>query len=208
MYLFAFMCLETDNGSGMLCCLFGNIFLQIAIDYRSFICERLVEFNNKVVFKVGRNTTAVFSGITDNLVLRRDYFHKRTFIKGVYHYIRVVVFGESETESSRSLCRSNFGHYIMIGKIYFIIIRSGSFSFVGKPTGTLLFIEFRFAYYRHNRELSVIINPRTGLMCLFKSTNLISRISVLPSVSHLSCLWSPEIHPPRTGNGRISITCW
>ena len=36
MYLFAFMCLETDNGSGMLCCLFGNIFLQITIGYRSF----------------------------------------------------------------------------------------------------------------------------------------------------------------------------
>ena len=48
MYLFAFMCLETDNGSGMLCCLFGNIFLQITIGYRSFISERFVEFNNKV----------------------------------------------------------------------------------------------------------------------------------------------------------------
>ena len=48
MYLFALMCLETNNGFGMICCLFGNIFLQIAIGYRSFICERRVEFNNKV----------------------------------------------------------------------------------------------------------------------------------------------------------------
>ena len=46
------MCLETNNGSGMIRCLFGNIFLQIVIGYRSFISERLVEFNNKVIFKV------------------------------------------------------------------------------------------------------------------------------------------------------------
>ena len=207
MYLFAFMCLETDNGSGMICCLFGNIFLQITIGYRSFISERLVEFNNKVIFKVFGNSTAVASRVTDNLVFFRNNLNIRSLIKGIHYNIRMIVFRKSETEKNGTLGWSHFCHYIMLCKIYFIIIRSGSFSFVGKPTGTLLFIEFRFAYYRHNRELSVIINPRTGLMCLFKSTNLISRISVLPSVSHLSCLWSPEIHPPRTGNGRISITC-
>jgi len=33
--------IATDNGSGMICCLFGNIFLQIAIGYRSFEYERV-----------------------------------------------------------------------------------------------------------------------------------------------------------------------
>lgn len=52
MYLFAFLCLETDNSSGMISSLFGYVFLQITIGYCSFISERLVEFNDKIILEV------------------------------------------------------------------------------------------------------------------------------------------------------------
>ena len=85
----------------MLCCLFGNIFLQIAIGYRSFISERLVELNNKVIFKVFGNSTAVASCITDNLVFFRNNLNIRSLIKGIHYNIRMIVFRKSETEKKR-----------------------------------------------------------------------------------------------------------
>ena len=205
-YLFALAGFETDQCTGMIVCRFQFVGVNHTTGYGSRISKRFVEYQYKVVFKVGRNTTAVFSGITDNLVLRRDYFHKRTFIKGVYHYIRVVVFGESETESSRSLCRSNFGHYIMIGKIYFIIIRSSRFSFMREPTGTLILIKYCLTGYRHDGKLTVIIDPRTWLMGLFESSDLVSVIRIGPSITHFTSLRNPKVHSPGQRNGRVSIS--
>ena len=44
-------------------------------------------------------------------------------------------------------------------------------------------------------------------MRLLQTPYLLSCIGILPSVAHLSCLWNPEIHAPRHGDGRISIAC-
>ena len=74
MHLFAFMCLEADNGSSMVSSLLGNIFLQITIGYRSFISERLVEFNDKIILEVLGNSSAIAGSITDDFVFFRDYF--------------------------------------------------------------------------------------------------------------------------------------
>ena len=205
-YLFALAGFETDQCTGMIVCRFQFVGVNHTTGYGSRISKRFVEYQYKVVIKVGRNTTAVFSGITDNLVLRRDYFHKRTFIKSVYHYIRVVVFGESETESSRSLCRSNFGHYVMIGEIYFIIIRSSRFSFMREPTGTLILIKYCLTGYRHDGKLTVIIDPGTWLMGLFESSDLVSVIRIGPSIAHFTSLRNPKIHSPGQRNGRVSIS--
>ena len=205
-YLFALAGFETDQCTGMIVCRFQFVGVNHTTGYGSRISKRFVEYQYKVVFKVGRNTTAVFSGITDNLVLRRDYFHKRTFIKSVYHYIRVVVFGESETESSGSLCRSNLRHYIMVGKIYLIVIRGSRFSFVREPTGTLVLIEYCFTGDRHDSKLTVIINPGTWLMGLFESSDLVSVIRIGPSIAHFTSLRNPKVHSPGQRNGRVSIS--
>ena len=74
-----------------------------------------------------------------------------------------------------------------------------------EPAGTFVFIKFRRSCHRHDRKLSVIVDPRAGLMGLFESPYLVSRIDIRPSVSHLSRLWSPEVHAPRAGDGRIRI---
>ena len=119
----------------------------------------------------------------------------------------MVVFGESEAEKDGTFRRNHFCHYIMFCKIYFIIVRSGSLAFMRKPTGTLFFIKHGLAYYRHDRKLPVIVNPRTGLVGLLESANLIGSIGVLPTVSHFSGLRSPEVHSPGTGDGGIGIPC-
>ena len=195
-YLFALAGFETDQCTGMIVCRFQFVGVNHTTGYGSRISKRFVEYQYKVVFKVGRNTTAVFSSIADNLVLRRDHFHKRAFIEGVYHYIRVVVFGESETESGGSLCRSNLRHYIMVGKIYLIVIRGSRFSFVREPTGTLVLIEYCFTGDRHDSKLTVIIDPGTWLMGLFESPDLVSVIRIGPSIAHFTSLRNPKVHSP------------
>ena len=191
----------------MISSLFGYVFLQIAIGYCGFISERFVEFNDKIILEVFGNSAAVACGITNNLVFCRDYFDVGTFIKGIYNNIRMIVFRKSKAEKNSTFCRCHFGDYVMFCEIYFIIIRSGSLPFMRKPTGTLFFIKHRFANYWHDRELSVVINPWTGLMGLLETANFICGVGILPSVSHLSGLRCPEIHSPRTGYGRVSVAC-
>ncbi len=52
MYLFSTLSFKTYNGSCMVSCLFGCIFLNISIIYSGFIGERLIELNNKIVLEV------------------------------------------------------------------------------------------------------------------------------------------------------------
>ncbi len=75
MYYFTFLCFETDNGSGMeirFCFSLPSFkvtgTLPSGYIIRSLISKRLVELNNEIVLKVGRNTTAVTGSITDNFV--------------------------------------------------------------------------------------------------------------------------------------------
>ena len=117
----------------------------------------------------------------------------------------MLVFGKSEAEQDCTLRRGHFGHDIMFGQVYFIIGRSGNLAFVTEPTGTFFFVKLRFACYGHDGELPVIVDPRTGLMGLFESLDFVGCVRILPSVSHLTGLWCPEIHSPWAGNGGISV---
>jgi len=91
MYLFAFVCPETDDSSGMVSCLFGNVLLQIAISYRCFVSKRLVDFNNKVVLEVFGNSTAVACSVADNLVLFGNYFDSNyLIISKLYFFCHIL----------------------------------------------------------------------------------------------------------------------
>ena len=59
----------------------------------------------------------------------------------------------------------------------------------------------------HYCKLSVVVNPRTWLMCLLEVANLVVCVDVCPSVAHATCLRHPEVHAPRQGNGRIGVAC-
>ena len=130
MYLFAFVCPEADDSSRMVGRLFCYVFLQIAVGYRSFVSERLVELDDKVVLEVFGNSAAVACSVADNLVFFRDYFNIRTFVEGIYDYIRMVIFGECETEKYGTFRRCHLGDYIVFCQVYFVVVRSCHFSFM------------------------------------------------------------------------------
>ena len=96
----------------------------------------------------------------------------------------------------------------MVSQINTIIIGFGHFGLVWEPTGTFIFIKYRFAGDGHDGKLSVVVNPWTGLMCLLESAKFVGCINISPSISHLTCLRHPEVHAPWQGDGRIGITCW
>ena len=204
---FAFLRLETDHGTYMTGSLFFRTFFQRVVGKRRFVGKRFIEFDNKVVLEVLGNTAAILGRVTDNFVFFRNDFDIRTVIQRVYHYVRMVVFREGETEQSGTVGRSQLRYHIVIGQIGFIIIRFHHFTLMGEPAGTFILVKFRSAHYGHNGKLSVIVDPRTWLVGLFESSYLVCGIYILPSVSHLSCLGSPEVHPPGTGNGGISVSC-
>ena len=206
-HLFPFAGFESDDRSGMVGHLFRYVLLQISVFYRSLIGERFVELDDKVVLEVFRNTTAVACRITDYLILFRKNLDVRTFVEGIYDHIRMIILRESETKKHGTFRRCHFGDYIVFCQVYFVVVRSCHFSFMCKPACPFLFVKQRLAHYRHNRELTIIIDPRTGLVCLFEPADFVGGIGILPSVSHFACLWSPEVHTPGTGNSRISITC-
>ena len=118
----------------------------------------------------------------------------------------MIIFRESETEQYGTVGRGELGNHIVFGKIYLIIMRKCHFALVGEPACTLLFIKLGFANHRHNGELPVVVNPGTGLVCLLETTDLVRCIDVLPAVTHLTRLRSPEVHTPGTCDRRIGIT--
>ena len=207
MYLFSTLSFKTYNGSCMVSCLFGCIFLNISIIYSGFIGERLIELNNKIVLEVFGNSSAIACTITDNFVFFWDNLNKRTFVKCIDCDIRMCVFRESEPEENSTFGRRHLRDNIVFGQIHLVVIRSCFFSFVSEPASPLFFVEFRFTHHRHNGELSVIVYPWAGLMSLFESTDFIGCIDILPSVSHFFFFFFPEIHSPRAGNGRVGVTC-
>ena len=190
----------------MICLLFSFAYRDTAVGHCSLVCKRLVKFNYKIVLEVIRHTTAVFGRITDNTVICRINLHIRTLVKRINHYVRMLIFRESKTEQSSPFSRNQLCHYIMFCQIYLIIICLCFFTFMRKPAGTFVFIKHRLSYHRHNGKLTVVINPRAGLMGLLKPSDFSRSIHILPSISHLPSLRCPEVHTPRTCNSRIRIS--
>ena len=205
-YLFAFTGFKADQCAGMLIVGFQFIGIDVTIGNSCRISKRLVKLQYEVILEVCRNTAAVLGRITDNLVFRRDDFHKRTVVESIYNYIRVIVLRESEAECCRSFCRSNLGYYIMVGKVYFVIVRSSRFCFMREPAGTLILIENGFTGNRHDGELTVIIDPGAGLVGLFKTSDFIGIIGICPAIPHFSGLGNPKVHSPGKGDSGISVS--
>lgn len=71
MHYFSFTGFETDNGTGVVGCLFKRIFFQSLVRKSSFIGKRFIEFDNEVVFKILRYSSAITCSVTDDFVLFR-----------------------------------------------------------------------------------------------------------------------------------------
>ena len=199
-------CREPDDTTCMFIFRFQLTRTDVAVGNCCGKSERLIEHQYKIILKVLRHSSTVLSCVADDLVLFRNHFHIRTVVESIYHYIRVFTLRKSETKHRRTAGRSNFGRDIMIGQIYFIIIRFGNLSFMREPARTLILIEHDLSRNRHNGKLPVVINPRAGLVSLLKSPDFIGIIGISPSITHLSGLCHPEVHSPRHGNSRICIS--
>ena len=162
---------------------------DFTIAYGCRVSEGLVESNGEVILKVGRYTTAVFGRVTDDFILGRNHFHIRTIVECIDYYIRILALGKSEAEYGCTLRRDNFGCNIVIRKECAVVIGCRYLRFMIEPACTLVLVEYGLTCNGHNRELSVIINPRTGLMCLFETSDTVRCIGVvgLHSLLYLSC---------------------
>ena len=197
--------MKTDDATGMIGTCLGGTGINLSVLHGSSISKRLIELQYKVVLEIAWHATAVLGSVAYDFLFSRNDFHKRAVVHGIYHHIGFLRFRESETESSGTLGRSKLRRHIMVGKIDLIIIRSGSLGFVRKPTGTLVLVESHLSGNGHNGKLSVVVNPRAGLVRLLESANLVGIISISPSIPHSTGLWCPEIHTPRHCHSRISV---
>ena len=194
---------ESDDGSRMIAGLLRSIGHR-TVDDRFAERERLVENDNKVVLEIFRNAAAVAGRIADDLVLLGNDAHEGTPVESIDDYVRVP-FRKRKTEHGGPVGRGDFRRYVVIRQINAIIVRLGRFGFVRKPACPFVLIEFGAAGQGHQRELSVIVDPRTGLVRLFESPDLIGRVNINPAVSHFAGLGRPEVHAPRPGDRRIGI---
>ena len=197
--------LEGDDGTHMMGFLLAGS-KQFAILHAHESGKVVVELDNKVITEIIWHSSTVAGRITYYPPLGRKHLDAAPLVEGIDYHIRLVGLGKSESHQSCTLRRTQFCRHIIIGKINTIIIRCSRFCLMREPAGTLFFMKHRFANSRHQRKLPVVINPRTGLVGLLQSPYLFSRIRILPSISHLSGLWHPEVHAPRHGYGRIGIT--
>ena len=184
------------------CC---RIFLNRTIFYRASIRKRFIENDNEIIFEIIGNTAAIACSVTDHGIFFGYNFHGRSLIESIDQHIRLVRFGKRETKNCRSVGWGYFCRDIVVGQINTVIIRFCDLRFMRKPTGTFILIELRFTGHGHDGKLTVIVNPRAGLMGLLETPNFIGIVSVLPPIAHFTRLGRPEIHSPRKGNSRIGI---
>ena len=160
MHLFTLLSLETDYRTCMEISLFQLAFLQCyrntcirlgwlhIVRESSLISERLVEYHYEVVLEVFRNTTAITSCITDNLVFFRNHLDRRTTVVSIHYHIRICIW-ESETEHRSTFCRSHFSYDIILSQVYLIIMWQSYFTLMREPAGTFSFVHFHFACHWH-----------------------------------------------------------
>ena len=159
--------------------------------------KRLIKFHHEVISKIIRYSPAIFSRIAGYRAIFLIYLNKRPVIECIYYDIRLFTFWESKPKISRTFRWSKFCFHIMVSQIHTIIIRLCSLSFMRKPASSFILQELFTTGHRHQCKLPIIIDPRTGLMCLLKSFYLVVGITIGPTISHISRLRCPEIHSPR-----------
>ena len=126
-------------------------------------------------------------------------------VEGVDHHARFVRLGKGEAQHGGAIRRSHFGHDIVVGQIDRVIIGLRRLRLVGEPALARIFINLVFAAHGHDGKLSVIVDPRRGLVRLLQAPDRVRSVGVGPAVAHLARLGRPEVHAPRQGHGRIGI---
>ena len=206
MHLLALAGREADDGARMILRLLGRVLLQLAVGESGHILERLVELNDEIVLEIAGHSAAVARGVARNAVVGGVDLDMRAAVESVDHHIRIFRLGEREAEQRRAVGGRQLHHHVVLGQIYFIVVCFGLLALVREPARALVLVELGRADHGHERELAEVVDPRAGLVRLLESAYLVIGVHVLPSVTHLSRLGSPEVHTPRTRDGRVCVT--
>ncbi len=174
------------------------------VQHRCGVGDRGIEHYLEIIAEIVGHAAAVLGGIAHNLVFRRNHLDVRAVVHGVDHHVAFVV-GECEAHCGCTVRRRHFGHHVMVGQVHAVIIWSGRLGLVREPGGTFVLIEDGGSGHRHDGELSVVVDPGTGLMRLLDAADLVGVVGVCPAVAHLAGLRRPEIHAPGHGRGGICV---
>ena len=168
--------------------------------------DGLVEADDEVIAEIFGHAAAVARRVTRNSPFVADP-HARPAVESVDHHARLIRFGEREAHHGGAFGRGHFCDNVVVGEVNRIIIRFGRLRLVREPALAGVFIDPVFAPHGHQRKLSVIVDPRRGLVGLLEPPDGMRPVGVSPSVAHLARLGRPEVHTPRQGNRRIGVAC-
>ena len=205
MHLLSPCCPEAYKSTGMIGCNL-HILCELTVSDSGNILERSVRLHDEPVLEIRGETARIPCAVSHNGLSVRKNLYIRSPVKGIDHKIRHFRLRISDTEHRRTLGRGHLSQGIMICEINAIIIRCSLLCLMREPAGSLMLIEDRLRD-RHDGELAVIVDPWRRLMRLLEAADLVMCIHIRPSVTHRTCLRSPEVHTPRHGHSRISITC-
>ena len=180
--------------------------IDVAVVNGSRVSKWAVELDNEIILEILRHAAIILGGVSCDTAVCRIDSHARTIVESVNHNISVVGFGESETHDCSAVGRSDFGHYIEIGEICSIIIRSGDLSLVREPACAFILIEDGAPGNRHDSKLTIVVDPRRGLMSLLEAADFVGIIGVGPAIAHFAGLGSPEVHTPGHCHSGVGVT--
>ena len=177
--------------------------------------ELRIKLEHEIITEIVGHSTTVARAVARDGVLVDIVLDGRTFVEGIYDDTRDAVgaFRKGKPYDGGTFRRSNLSPYVIVGKIDLIVIGTRILGLVREPACPLLFIVnpvwgcLANVGKRHDRELSVVVNPRRGLVCLLDAADLILGIDILPAVPIAPSLWCPEVHTPGQGDGRVGVTC-
>ena len=129
----------------------------------------------------------------------------RSAVEGVDHHARLVRLGEGEAHDRSPLGRGDLGLNIVVGKVYRIVVGPCFLRLVREPALAGVLVDLILPAYGHDGELSVVVDPRRGLVGLLQTPDGVGPVGIDPSAAHLARLGRPEVHAPRQGHGRVGV---
>lgn len=122
----------------------------IVIEYRTWN-KRFIKNDYKIILEISWYCPRIFSCITDNLTFVRYNFHIWSIVECIYEHISTASLWKLKTKRNSPLSKSDFCRYIVIGKVYTIIVWFFYFRLMQKPARPQFFSYFwstSFGKYR------------------------------------------------------------